>query len=158
MAGRATLTQAQVLRKLGVRSGLEKALSEQLDKKGVRYGYESFRIPFLVQEERKYTPDYLLLDNGIIVEGKGRFDTSDRKKHRLIKEQHPDLDIRFVFSRSATRISKQSKTTYAAWCEHQGIQYADKVIPEAWLQESPNRRSLDAVARLVAASQVRKKK
>jgi hypothetical protein len=72
----------------------------------------------------------VLLDNGIIVESKGRFVTQDRQKHLLVKQQYPDLDIRFVFSRSATRISKQSQTTYAAWCQHKGFLFADKAIPQ----------------------------
>jgi hypothetical protein len=52
----------------------------------------------------------------------------------LIKEQHPELDIRFVFSNSKTRISKQSKTTYADWCRTKGFQFADKKIPQEWLK------------------------
>nr|DAL93602.1 MAG TPA: endonuclease I [Caudoviricetes sp.] len=34
----------------------------------------------------------------------------------LIKQQNPELDIRFIFSRSKTPIYKGSKTTYAAFC------------------------------------------
>ncbi len=64
-----------------------------------------------------------------MVETKGRFLTADRQKHILIKDQHPALDIRFVFSNPNTRISKQSKTTYAMWCETHGFLYAPKTIP-----------------------------
>jgi hypothetical protein len=52
----------------------------------------------------------------------------------LIKQQHPELDIRFVFSNSRSRISKQSKTTYADWCEKNGFMFADKSIPKEWLK------------------------
>ena len=69
------------------------------------------------------------------METKGRFVTADRKKHKLIKEQHPDIDIRFVFSNSKTRISKTSKTKYGKWCELNGFKYADKVVPDEWLKE-----------------------
>lgn len=62
--------------------------------------------------------------------------TQDRLKHLEIKAQHPALDIRFVFSNSNQKISKTSKTTYAAWCEKHGFMYADKSIPESWLKES----------------------
>jgi hypothetical protein len=81
-----------------------------------------------------YTPDFQL-PNGIIIETKGRFVTADRQKHRLIREQYPELDIRFVFSNSKARISKQSQTTYAAWCERYGFKYADRWIPEDWFNE-----------------------
>lgn len=70
----------------------------------------------------------------LIIETKGRFVTADRQKHLLIKKQHPDLDIRFLFQNSRARISKTSKTTYADWCRKHGFIYADKVIPEEWLK------------------------
>lgn len=83
---------------------------------------------------RTYTPDFIL-PNGIIVETKGRFVTADRQKHLLIKAQHPELDIRFVFSNSRSRISKLSATTYGMWCDKNGFKYADKLIPKEWLKE-----------------------
>lgn len=119
----------------GYRSGLEEVVSEQLTKAGIEFEYESTKIDYIKPvTKHKYTPDFIL-HNNIIVETKGRFVTADRKKHLLIKEQHPTLDIRFVFSRSKTPISKQSKTTYADWCEKNGFKYADKLIPDAWLKE-----------------------
>lgn len=74
------------------------------------------------------------IDGSIIIETKGRFVTADRQKHLLIKEQHPNLDIRFLFQNSKARISKSSKTTYADWCRKHGFQFADKVVPEEWLK------------------------
>jgi len=56
-----------------------------------------------------------------------------------IRKQHPNLDIRFVFSSSKRKLSKQSKTTYAEWCIKQGFLYADKKIPEDWLIEKPKK-------------------
>jgi hypothetical protein len=119
----------------GYRSGLEETIAEQLDKAGVSYEYEQEVIRYVKPEKTaKYTPDFLL-ENGIIVETKGRFLTADRQKHLLVKHQHPDKDIRFVFSNSKTKISKTSKTTYADWCIKNGFQFADKRIPEDWLIE-----------------------
>ena len=71
------------------------------------------------------------------MESKGRFVTEDRQKHLLVKKQHPELDIRFVFSNPRARISKTSATTYAAWCDKHGFLYAEKFIPAAWLKEPP---------------------
>jgi hypothetical protein len=117
------------------RSGLEEAVAEQLRQAGVVAAYEEEKIPYVTPATpHKYTPDFKL-PNGIYIETKGRFETADRKKHLLIKEQHPELDIRFVFTRSKSTISKTSKTTYADWCLKNGFQYADKWIPEAWLKE-----------------------
>ena len=120
--------------KYGYRSGLEERVSEQLTKAKVKFSYESTRISYEINEVRKYTPDFIL-GNGIIVETKGRFVVADRKKHLLIKKQHPDLDIRFVFTNSRAKINKGSKTTYGMWCDKHGFIYADKLIPEEWFMK-----------------------
>lgn len=122
-------------KKYSFRSGLEEAIADRLDEQGVKFTYEEQKIKFIrPAKNATYTPDFVL-PNGIIIEAKGRFLTADRQKHLLIKDQFPDYDIRFVFSNSKTRISKQSKTTYARWCEAKGFKYADRLIPERWLEE-----------------------
>lgn len=121
--------------KQGFRSGLEEAIAAQLASAGVAAQYESTTIHYCKpMRPARYTPDWVL-PNGIVIETKGRFVTADRQKHLLVKAQHPHLDIRFVFSNSRQRISKQSTTTYAMWCEKHGFKFADKLIPAAWLKE-----------------------
>lgn len=119
--------------KHGYRSGLEDRVSQQLKKLSVPVKYEELKIKYEVHDFRTYTPDFEL-PNGIIIETKGRFVLDDRKKHLLIKKQHPDLDIRFVFSNSKAKINKGSKTTYGMWCDKNGFLYADKLIPEEWIK------------------------
>lgn len=129
----------------GFRSGLEDLNAELLEKLGVPVAYEEARLEYLKPARvARYTPDFIL-PNGIIVETKGRFVTADRQKHLLIKDQHPDLDIRFVFSNPNGRISKQSKTTYAMWCEKNGFVFAAKTIPINWISEPTNARRTGAV-------------
>jgi len=129
------LTKEQAAKKYGFRSGLEERIAEQLDKLGVEYTYEKLKLKYIrPASEHVYTPDFVL-PNGIIVETKGRFLLADRMKHMMVKKHNPDVDIRFVFSNSNARISKASKTTYAMWCRKNGFLYADKVIPEEWLNE-----------------------
>ena len=41
----------------------------------------------------------------------------DRRKHLAIQKQHPELDIRFVFSNAQAKLYKGSKTRYSGWCE-----------------------------------------
>ena len=135
--------------KHGWRSGLEGTIADELDSQNVAYEYETVSISFVQPaKNRKYTPDFILLHNGIVVETKGRFVTADRQKHLLIQAQHPDIDIRLLFSNARARISKTSATTYAAWAEQKGFQYAHRHIPLAWLQEPPNKKSLAAIAAL----------
>jgi hypothetical protein len=113
---------------------LEVSNAEHLERNCIKYEYETVKIRYRVQEEKEYVADFKL-PNGIIIETKGRFTPDDRKKHLLIQEQYPDLDIRFVFSNSNNKIRKGSKTSYADWCDKNGFLYADKLIPEGWLKE-----------------------
>lgn len=121
--------------KHGYRSGLEDRVAKALKEQGIDPRYEQEQISYTVPARKaKYTPDFRL-PNGIFVETKGRFVVADRQKHLFIKAQHPELDIRFVFSNSKAKISKTSKTTYGMWCEQHGFIYADKEIPKEWLNE-----------------------
>jgi hypothetical protein len=121
--------------KQGWRSGLEEDVAKALTEAGVPFKYEEIKIKYIKPaSEHQYTPDFQL-DNGIIVETKGRFLIADRKKHMLIKRQQPHLDIRFVFSNSSQKLNKGSRTTYAQWCVKNGFMYADKTIPTSWIHE-----------------------
>jgi len=119
----------------GYRSGLEEQINKQLSVYGIDGQYEQHTIKYTKPAtDHKYTPDFRL-PNGIYVETKGRFVIEDRKKHLLIKQQNPGIDIRFVFQNSKGKIRKGSKTTYADWCIKHGFLYADKQIPTEWLSE-----------------------
>lgn len=119
----------------GYRSGLEEVIQNELHAQGVNGEYEQHKIEYTKPATiHNYTPDFRL-PNGIFIETKGRFVVEDRKKHVLIKEQQPNLDIRFVFQNSKNKIRKGSKTTYADWCIKHGFKYADKTIPVEWIQE-----------------------
>ena len=125
--------------KNGCRYRLEVDAAAELDRHGIQYQYEKNSISFTVPSRTaKYTPDFYITSRSgklIICESKGRFITADRQKHLLVKAQHPELDIRFVFSNSRQTISKTSRTTYAMWCEKHGYLYADKLVPKEWLNE-----------------------
>ena len=123
----------------GFRSGLEQKIAQNLIERGVDFKYEDQVIHYVKPEKvARYTPDFNIITHSgkhLTVESKGRFLTADRQKHLLVKAQHPDRDIRMVFSRSKERISKKSRTTYGMWCEKNSILYADEMIPESWLKE-----------------------
>ena len=115
------------------RSGLELDIAKDLLGRGEKFKYETLKVKWVLHENKTYTPDFIL-PNGVIIEAKGRFTLQDRKKHLAVKEQQPELDIRFVFSNSRSKLYKGSKSTYASWCEKFGFQYADKRIPDDWLK------------------------
>ena len=127
--------------KHGYRSGLEHKISIYLKEKKCEYSYESIKIEWEDLAYRTYTPDFIL-NNGIIIETKGRFLAIDRRKHLAIKKQHPKLDIRFVFTNSNSRLYKGSKSTYAMWCNRYGFRYYDRIIPEDWLKEKGKNKHL----------------
>jgi len=120
--------------KHGYRSGFEHRVSAQLNEAEIKFGYEDTVIKYIKPETKHtYTIDFTL-PNGILVETKGRWVLEDRKKHLLIKKQHPELDIRIVFQSARTKIRKGSKTTYGDFCDKHGIPWAEKSIPESWLK------------------------
>ena len=132
-------TSRQRAIKNGYRSGLEDKTARQIKESGLEVLYETERIQFVWPERQAhYTPDFRLPKPGgyFYVETKGQWQTEDRHKHLLIRQQCPDIDIRLVFSNANAKLYKGSPTTYAAYCEKHGIQYAHKVIPEDWLLES----------------------
>ena len=87
--------------------------------------YETDKIKYEIPASKHtYTPDFTLAPN-VYIETKGRFVASDRKKHLLIKKQHPEITILFVFMNARNTITKTSKTTYADWAKQNDFQYID---------------------------------
>ncbi len=124
----------------GYRSGLEESVNEQLKASGAAYFYEDRVLHYQKPvSSHKYTPDFLLIRGGggkeIYIETKGYFTAEDRKKHLLVRESNPYIDLRFVFSNPRNKISKRSKTTYADWCKKNDFKYATKTVPKEWLEE-----------------------
>lgn len=131
------------------RSGLEDIISDQLKALKIPVLYEKHLIRYTIPEaQHRYTPDFVL-PNGIIIETKGRFTPKDRQKMALVITQHPELDIRMVFSNSKTKLSKASKTTYGMWCDKHGILYANKSIPLEWINETTDPLKLTSINALL---------
>ena len=135
----------RISEKVKLKSGLEEAIYSFLLSKDVSFSYETLKIFFDQPTQKKsYTPDFPI-NKSFIVETKGAFNSADRKKHKLIRAQHPEYDIRFIFSNSKTRIGKKSKTTYGKWCELNNFKYhcvqSTKIpFPKEWFEEIKNER------------------
>lgn len=130
------------------RSGSEERVAAQLTAAGIRYAYEDRWVHYKVPERQaKYKPDFPIKDTNILIEVKGYFGGSGRyataqkaadERHKLVllKEQHPELEIRLVFDRASTKIYKGSETTYAKWADDHGFKWADKNrVPPEWIAE-----------------------
>lgn len=129
-------------------SKFEATIAEYLDRNSCRFQYETLHLDYWIEIprgycskctatrpriNRVYTPDFIL-DNGVILEAKGRFTAEERKKHAALKEQHPELDIRMVFLYD-NYMNKSKKTRYSQWCKQKNIQYTvGSEIPKEWMR------------------------
>ena len=129
-----SIDRNRVLKKAGYRSQFELNLARTLTENKVPFRYEETKFQY-IPAPRNYTPDFYLEESDIYVEAKGHLTKDDRVKMVLIKKQHPDLDVRFVFLRASNKIYKGSKTTYAAWCERHGFEWAEGSIPTDWYKK-----------------------
>lgn len=115
----------------------EERVIVDLSNRGVSFEYEPDRITYSV--ERHYIPDLRLSDT-LYVELKGYFRQDAQRKMKAVKEQHPELDIRFVFQNAASTIQGAkkrkdgSKMTCAEWADRNGFVWAEGTVPKEWLQ------------------------
>lgn len=128
----------------GFRSGDEMDVADWLIAQGAKFDYESQQFTWeeaianarcpdcgtQATARRTYTPDFFL-QNGRIIEVKGRFTVKDRKIALAMRDQ--GVDISYLFMKNNT-LSPKSTTRYTEWCEKHGLECALKEIPEEWLQ------------------------
>jgi len=111
--------------------------AEYLESK-VSYKYEPDTFTYIVNETRKYTPDFKIKRPSnrtpLYIEYKGVLDVKTRKKMKLVRQQYPKVDIRLVFQKASNKIRKGSKTTYGMWADQHGFLWADGEIPKVWLR------------------------
>ena len=121
------------------RSGFEEKLAKQIEDAGLPVKYETCVLNYVwPARSSTYCPDFEITTAGgkhFLIEAKGYFDTQARNKMILVRQQHPDLDIRLVFQNANSPIYRGSPTSYRAWAERHGFPYAHKSIPPEWLTE-----------------------
>ena len=130
-----------------VRSGFEGKVMSDLDQRNISYEYESIKLRYIKKQcpncgdiisRGTYTPDLVIVrPSGIplVVEIKGRWTGADREKHKRVKRDNPEQDIRFVFQRDQP-IRKGSATLYSDWCINNNFQYTFNTVPDEWIKES----------------------
>jgi hypothetical protein len=112
------------------RSRYEALVAGNMEKRGIRYQYESRKCKYVVT--RNYTPDFEL-GKDLFIETKGRFTSADRTKLLRVRDQNPDIEIRLLFMRD-NRLSKSSLTTYTQWATANGfVSAVGKEVPEEWI-------------------------
>lgn len=120
------------------RSKLELKFEEILKDFEVEYDYEVTKIPYTIPESKHtYTVDWTLL-NGMLLETKGYLsDHQERYKYVLLQQQHPDLDLRFVFD-NPNKLCGGTKMTHAKWAEKYNFKWCgikDVEQIHSWVKE-----------------------
>lgn len=108
---------------MGYKSMSEVRYAVRMKHYNIPFKYESITMVYQYKPQ-KYTPDFEL-ENGIILEYKGKLDGPTRKKMLAIKNSNPDKDIRIVLEKPNNRIYAGSKTRYFQWCERHGFIWYD---------------------------------
>lgn len=120
------------------RSKLELRFEDILKDAKAEYGYEVTKIPYTIPESNHtYLVDFTT-SNGIYWECKGYLsDYTERRKYVLLKEQYPDLDLRFVFD-NVNKLCGGTKMTHGAWAEKYNFKYCsikDVDVIKQWTEE-----------------------
>lgn len=70
-----------------------------------------------------------------MIEAKGRLTPQDRRKLIEVKRAHPEIDLRLLFQRANTRLSKaRNSMTYAQWAKRHGFLWAEGPdVPREWV-------------------------
>lgn len=113
------------------RSQLEQQIALDLLKAGCNASYEKDRFKYTIT--KAYTPDFRVGD--FFIEVKGWWPSSERSKFLAVVICNPDLPIFVALQRPQQTLSKQSKTTYAQWCDKHGIRWCPTPIPLDFLRQ-----------------------
>lgn len=129
----------------GFRSKFEHEVAQDLKKRKIKFKYEPFKLYYKSYvrraecEEcgsedvfvlRPYTPDFVL-DNGVIIEAKGKLTPETRTKMEEIISSNPRSDIRMLFQRD-NWLTRAKKNKYSDWCGWKNIPYAVGQVPKKW--------------------------
>lgn len=117
------------------RSKFEERIYEDAERKGKSLRFEPADIVINYTINYRYWPDFEL-PNGILVEAKGYLRPKDRTKMIQVKKENPSLDIRFVFQRANTKLTKgKNSMTYGQWADKHSFPWAETKIPLEWFRE-----------------------
>jgi len=113
------------------RSGVEKAVGEDLAQQGLPALYEAVKLNYT--QAKRYTPDFTINDSHIEV--KGWWPSSDRAKLLAVIHSNPTIRILVALENPHMTLNKKSKTTYAQWCMKHGISWSPIPIPPELLSQ-----------------------
>ena len=138
------------------RSALEEQVELALTGQGLSPSYESERFAYVLH--RKYRPDFKIeSDHGPIhIEVKGWWPSNERSKLLAVFINNPTIRLFVALQRPQQKISKQSKTSYAMWCDRHFIPWSPiPISPDymnKWLNgERPTFHAPETIAKAATA-------
>jgi len=135
------------------RSGFERRIREDLDRREITYTYESHQFPVTldipgcfceacgdrrIKRVTRYTPDFYFYHPSdgkpLIVEAKGKFDAKARKLALAFKRQYGyKYEYRLLFQRD-NWMTKEKKQRYSDWCAtHNILCHVGRTVPNEWI-------------------------
>jgi hypothetical protein len=138
------------------RTEFEATTADYLLSQNISFEYEPARLHYKDSDGRKRIaqPDFHLKPKsndphgGMFVEAKSLLKHDHLPRYELLKEQRPDLDIRFVFEEPDRTIShfgvvddegQTRAVSYAEWADMNGFKWAGETVPAAWIKELKNK-------------------
>lgn len=105
------------------RSKLEDTFEIILNEYNINYNYELTKLTYIIPESKHtYLIDWTL-PNNLYIETKGYLSNAqERNKYKLIKQQYPNIDLRFVFD-NPNKLCGGTKYTHAVWAEKNKFKY-----------------------------------
>lgn len=131
----------------GYRSKKEEELAEWLSTHDIGFQYESLKLDYQkpirkglcnecgksnVVQKSSYTPDFVL-ENGTIIEYKGRLTRKDRTKLLSVLKCNPGIKLKLLFG-SDNKLEKNNNKRYSQWATENGFDYALGTPPRRWLR------------------------
>ena len=96
-----------------------------------------------VEKQRWYLPDFELPNwrgsAPLVIEAKGKFTASDRRKHLRVREWWPDLEVRIIFGHDSW-ITKKKRARYSDWAEANGFKYIVWYPCKEWKEDGYNEK------------------
>ena len=126
-----------------------KKVEIQLKKQGVEYelNNKDKAIEYISCKKTKVFVPCFVMSDGMIIECVSGLLARDCRKYLLLREQHPDLDIRFVFEIDNMKILGGDGLSLAEWAASNRFHWAKKLIPLEWMVEiaSPRFKGLTKI-------------
>jgi hypothetical protein len=123
-------------KRAGMRSIGEVRCAADMEKRGIKYKYEPFKMWYTyAPKDHYYTPDFTVqVNDRLILEYKGKMTKGTRDKLVAIKESNPGKRICIIFEKPNNKLSSRKNSwRYWEWAEKMGFEWSEHYVKEEWL-------------------------